>query len=251
MNGPPSSSRKLVLFTRSPRAEARAKGLPVKSGARLFERFLESWEEAAGRVGASLLVVAPPTSTRALGLLFRNDPVEVACQRGTSFADRVESAVSGAFGPGTSPLVVAAGDTPAPDPSVLEEAFSRLERDDHQVVLEPSPDGGVNLIGLARPVPGLLSEVDWSEGLVHRSLHSQARLRGLRVHVLPARLDIDRIGDVAEARRLAGGSGEWSRYERLLDALLQTTATVVPLSIRLPSILGRSGAAARAPPILP
>jgi glycosyltransferase A (GT-A) superfamily protein (DUF2064 family) len=243
-----SSARTLLLFTRCPRAEARAKGLPVKSGTRLFARFLESWREAADRVRASLLVVAPPSSVPALRRQFGSSVASFDVQRGESFASRIDDAVTRALAGGAAPLVLVAGDTPAPEPLVLEETFARLERGEHQVVLEPSSDGGVNLIGLTDRVDGLLTEIAWNSGKVECDLREKARLRDLRVYSLPERLDIDRIDDVEQARRLADFSPDWIRFRSLLESLVQDRCPPTAIPVRLPASGRCIGVSARAPP---
>lgn len=239
--------RTLVLFTRSPAAEARAKGLPRKAGARLFGELLRSWCRAARRARARLVMVAPPGSAPALEGFAATD-VTVREQRGDTFAARLEDAVASAFVGAQGPVVLVGGDSPAPRAQALADAFSALERDPRAVVLGPSPDGGVNVIGLARPAAELLAGVPWTSDAVERALRARAEALRLAVLALPAVLDIDRAADLRVARTFGRGTA-WSAFAGALDAALACPHLTdrTPLA---PIAAARACAlAARAPPL--
>jgi glycosyltransferase A (GT-A) superfamily protein (DUF2064 family) len=245
-----ASVRRILLFTREPRAEARAKRLPVKRGSRLFAGFLESWAAAARRLSAELLIVAPPRSVAALSRAVTGSGVTVECQRGQDFGERLDDAVRRALARDGSPVLVAGGDSPAPPLPVLDRAFDELERSGAALVLEPSPDGGVNLIGLSSRSIVPLASVPWNTPHVRSSRAAAASERGLAVHLLPEKHDIDHAGDVArageEARR---SSAAWAPFRKLLAAALAPAAPRAawappPVTAAVPA----RTPAARAPP---
>lgn len=196
--------RTLVLFTRSPEAEARAKGLPRKAGARLFRALLASWSRTARAAGVRLALVAPAGQVAELAALCPGAAVET--QRGETFAERLEDAVERAFARGASPVVIAGGDAAAPHPIALARVFDQLAAGD-RLVLGPSPDGGVNLIGLSRPAPALLAGVPWASAGVDLALRARAAALGLSLSLLPASIDVDRHADLVTVAALLGLGG--------------------------------------------
>lgn len=86
--------------------------------------------------------------------------------------------------------------TDCPDLCVddLEAAFDALRN--HDLVLGPATDGGYYLIGLVRPVPGLLRHMTWSHHGVLEETIRRARDLGLRIHLLPHHDDVDEPKDL-------------------------------------------------------
>jgi hypothetical protein len=71
------------------------------------------------------------------------------------------------------------------------------------VVLSPDRDGGYNLVGLARPAPGLFAHAMSTASVLDDTL-GRARALGLRAELLAPGFDIDTAEDLAllaEARR--------------------------------------------------
>ncbi|HKY33306.1 MAG TPA: DUF2064 domain-containing protein, partial [Candidatus Polarisedimenticolia bacterium] len=171
------SDRCILLFSRSPQAEARAKGL---GGAGPLFRFARRRVERAARQleGVDLF-----------------EPV----QRGSGFAARLEDAFRQARERGYRAIVAVPCDAPALGARQLEAAFEALDR--AGMVLGPAPDGGVYLLGIAaRTDDGaawLPAAVRW------RTRHVLDDLRAARpgAALLPAW--IDDVDDLAGLRRLA------------------------------------------------
>src|SRR5207249_1098845 len=89
------------------------------------------------------------------------------------------------------------------------------------LVLAPSHDGGVNLIGLARFLPELLSPIVPGSPTVARDLSAAARRLGYEVVLLPSGPDLDRIADVSRAYALSASEAPWRPYRSLLRAVLR------------------------------
>src|SRR5205807_1266758 len=88
--------------------------------------------------GADLLVVGAAAPGRPPG-------VRRLEQRGASFGERLRNALADARGLGYREVVAVPGDVPGLSAAHLRAAFAALGR--HPVVLGPSPDGGVYLLG--------------------------------------------------------------------------------------------------------
>ena len=212
------TKRTILLFTRAPEAEARAKRLPVEAGSRLFEAFLVGWRERAEQANAQLLVAAPPQSRGTLRRLFPGTCV--VSQEGPSFGARVENAFSLAFGRGADSVLMVGGDSPPLDRAEVEAAFAHLESQERSLALAPAPDGGVNLIGFSAKAERQLSHIAWLSADVDRQLRDTALGLGLALWVSPSSPDLDRARDLAELYRLSRFESRWRIFRSLLRQAL-------------------------------
>jgi 2-phospho-L-lactate guanylyltransferase (CobY/MobA/RfbA family) len=161
--------RCVLLFSRSPRAEAHAKRLQGAEG--LFRVARERLADAVGALD-SVDLVQPP-------------------QRGVTFAERLCNAFDDARSLGYGEIVAVPGDVPGLGETHLRAAFEALGT--AEVVLGPCPDGGVYLIGARGPVSRLFDGVRWRTGSVLADLTARAR----DASVLAALSDLDRPRDLA------------------------------------------------------
>jgi len=164
-----ASRRCVLLFSRSPRAEAHAKRLRGAEG--LFRIARERLADAVVALGGVDFVELP--------------------QRGVTFAERLGNGFDDARSLGYGEIVAVPGDVPGLGETHLRAAFEALDRAD--VVLGPCPDGGVYLIGSRGPVSRLFNGVRWRTGSVLADLMARAR----NVSVLAALSDLDRTRDLA------------------------------------------------------
>ena len=204
----------------------------------------------SGRIFAfSLLRVAE--ATRALGrvdLILAGDapaPEEarVLPQRGNGFGERLKNAFEDARKAGYAEIVAVPGDVPGLSRAQLAAAFRALETRD--IVLGPSPDGGVWLIGsrAGTDLSELFERVPWRTAGVFPGLVRNAPDAAL----LDALLDVDRPSDLAA---LAAEPG----VDPALAALLRSLrpVPVLPTRVRAARKHGsRPLAPARAPPAPP
>ena len=151
------AQRCILVFTRSPRGEARAKGLPEAEV--LFERLRErTFAVAASLPGVALIVAGDPgPAPLPPGSL-------LLPQRGRSFGERLESAFADARALGFQEIVAVGTDSPGLGPDDLIAAFAALR--EQGVVLGPAADGGVYLIGVRGDAGPLLAGVRWGVGTV-------------------------------------------------------------------------------------
>jgi glycosyltransferase A (GT-A) superfamily protein (DUF2064 family) len=151
------SSRCVLLFARAAGAEAHAKGLG--RGAALFALARRRVLAAAAALGVDLVVVGPA----APGI--RRLP-----QRGDGFAERLGNAFADARALGYGEIVAVPTDVPRLGARQLAAAFRGLTV--HGVVLGPSPDGGVYLLGIGTGIDpaALLGGVRWRTSRVFADL---------------------------------------------------------------------------------
>jgi glycosyltransferase A (GT-A) superfamily protein (DUF2064 family) len=240
--------RGLLLFTRSPEEEALAKGLPLQSGSRLFGCLLDSWRDAALDTGAELLIAAPPSSVRSLAGRLARWSASIDSQRGASPSDRFRDAIRRAFEQGLEILLVAGGDSPPPARGLLELSFGLLETGEADVVLEPSTDGGANLIGLSGDCPAVLGPACWGSPKFAEDVSRAAAIRGDRLFRLPPVSDLDRIADVARALSKSFFDPVWRNLRPLLAAVLDPSAPSWSGKVILPQSLWETPPRSRAPP---
>src|SRR6476661_4137437 len=195
-------SRFLVLFAREPARQARDKGLPAREGAELFRGFARGWLDAAGSVGARLVVAAPAEDRAAWSRVFPGMPDgDWIAQRGRSLGERLEDALERASAL-CGRAVLVGGDV-APSAAAVRQAFEAIETT-ADAVLSPAPDGGVSLLALGPADLDLLRGVRQRRRTVLREiLHGLSR-RGRSVAVLAPAADVDGRGSLRTLLRHDG-----------------------------------------------
>lgn len=241
-----AARRAILLFTRAPEAEARAKGLPVEAGSRLFEAFLGGWRERAAQTGADLLVVAPSESVRTLRRLFPD--ACVAAQQGPSFGARVEAAFSFAFARGAGAVLMAGCDSPPLEAPEVEAAFAHLDSSAGAMALAPAEDGGVNAIGLNAAADRRIAHIRWLGADVDRQLRAFARRDGLALWLSSSSPDLDRVRDLAGLYRLSRFAARWRVFRALLRRLLAGVGEFLSGDRRAPAGVALDSPITRGPP---
>lgn len=210
--------RTVLLFTRAPEAEARAKQLPVSEGARLFAGFLRGWEQRALDADAELLVVTPAGSEPALARLLPH--ATVAAQAGETFGARIESAFALAFARGSHAVLMVGGDGAPLDAPEVRAAFAHLEAHDRAIVLTPADDGGVNAIGFSAAAERPLEGIPWCTSAVCAQLRAEAARAGLSVLLTTPGYDLDSPAHVGALYRISRSERAWSAFRWLLHSIL-------------------------------
>jgi glycosyltransferase A (GT-A) superfamily protein (DUF2064 family) len=215
----------VLLFARSSRAEAFAKG--VAGAEALFELAVRRAIAAAGTLGIDLIVAGDSTA---------GPPGKVVLeQRGQSFGERLQAAFADARRLGYRRIVAVGNDTPGLTARHLRRAFAALER--APLVLGPSTDGGVYLIGAATAIEERFAEVRWN---ARETLSDLLALGGA---VLPERLrDVDGSRDLV---RLEAG-----RDRALSRALAEARgrASIEAAELPAPREIADAAHAIRGPP---
>lgn len=191
-------ARAVVVFARAPREEEAAKHLPRRgAGAReLFAAMRRRLfrDLAATSLDASLVIAgggdAPDGAIR-IG------------QRGATFAERLGNAVDDAMAMGFEDVVVIAGDVPELEARQIAEALRALS-DRRGIVLGPSPDGGVYLIGISRRTRGVLQGVRWLTPHVAADLRRRSAELAWTVTALAPLRDVDSRLDISRLIAIPG-----------------------------------------------
>lgn len=165
--------------------------------AALLDDVLEVSAQAADELGLEATVRVTPGAARDAFSQKAPASMSVRAQRGADLSARMEHAAARAFAAGEAPVLLRGSDSPALGVETLRAALRLLENCD--VVLCPDLDGGYNLVGLARPAPGLFDH-PMSTARVLEDTRARAHARGLTVALLPAGFDIDRAADLEHLR---------------------------------------------------
>lgn len=221
----------LLVFTLGPRAESRRHRLLAERDRKeeigLRQECLEA-AVAAGRVAGCRITVCSPLPLQ-LPLATSYLP-----QGGGSFGSRLERALEALFVRSTGPHLMVGTDVPDLAPRHLREALARLRDDPEAVVLGPSPDGGIYLLALGRPLAGLAHAVRWGSSHVLADLLELLRRERRPAFVLDdSLLDLDRPADLE--RWLHATPPDPCRWGALRRRLLR----LLGLRRRLPAIPGR------------
>jgi uncharacterized protein len=121
--------------------------------------------------------------------------MQLSLQYGIDLGDRLDHLLTHALENGVQQAVVMDSDSPTLPAEYLVQAFTALDGD-ADVVLGPCHDGGYYLIGLKRPQPRLLRDVEMSTPNVVRDTLALAEQLGLRVTLLPAWYDVDTVAEL-------------------------------------------------------
>ncbi|MEX2264024.1 MAG: DUF2064 domain-containing protein [Bryobacteraceae bacterium] len=241
------NGRTILLFTRAPEAEARAKRLPIAEGTRLFVGFLKCWRQRAAEAGAELLVVTPVSSENSLARLLPD--ACIATQAEGSFAERVESAFASAFCRGAKAVLMVGGDGPPLEIADIRDAFAHLESRDPALVLAPGSDGGVNAIGFNARAKRPLAAIAWQSSDVCRQLQLEAVRFNLALLLTSPGHDLDCAGNIAALYRLSRGESGWSAFRwLLLPLLLVCRAISAPVAHAISRLAG-DARVTRGPPL--
>jgi rSAM/selenodomain-associated transferase 1 len=125
--------------------------------------------------------------------------IEVVAQRGAGLDERLAHAFADVGGP----ALLVGMDTPQVTRGDLARGLERLAAPGVDAVLGPATDGGYWAIGLREAQPRAFLGVPMSTAWTGRAQHERLRRLGLRVALLPALRDVDRIADARAVAALA------------------------------------------------
>ena len=209
-------SRAVVIFARSPEAEAASKRLPIGSAAPLFRAVIARWLRDAREADATAVIACSREEQARFERIAPEVPRLYVEQSGRTFGERLAAAASEAFTLGFDAVLL--GGIDAPPPFDVAGVFEQVELG--HTVVGAARDGGINVIGLRGPEPALLS------GIAPRRRDVLARCRAhfQSLIVLAPSTDIDSLDDVRRARAEAS----WRDYALLLDAFAAQFSDCAP-----------------------
>jgi glycosyltransferase A (GT-A) superfamily protein (DUF2064 family) len=242
------SRRALLVFTRTPEAEARAKGFSPEAGALLFAAFLSSWERAAKAAGARFVISSPPRCAERFRARRGPGCSPVLSQSGGRFGERLQNAVGEVFALGFTSVAVVGGDAPALSGRDLDLVFRALEAERSTVVLGPSRDGGVYLVGLSEGRSRFLQDCSPRDRRLGAELGAALERAGREVVRLEVRDELDSIDDLARAYRSCESKAAWKEFRALLASALRQRRSAPVEFPSAPALFSTIELPARAPP---
>ena len=225
--------RAVILFARTPEAEAGAKGLSRQAIA-LFENLIATWLRAASANGATAFIACERDARERFATIAPDVSRTYIDQRGANFGARLASAASHASAYDT--IVISGID--APPPPDLARALDALEAEQVTGAIAPARDGGVNVIAFKEAPLELLATFAPGDN----TIAARCRAWFQRVYEFVRTSDVDSSDDIANASREAA----WVRFRELLSACL---AIAFAPRVRVhASMHARARSATRGPP---
>ena len=164
--------------------------LTLEQSSALYEAFLLDTLNQMRQVHEAQRVIAYlPLGARDYFHRFARD-FELSPQNGHDLGSRLDHALTSYLSQGYERVVIMDSDSPTLPSVYLSKAFNALT-DGADVTLGPCDDGGYYLIGIKKPTPRLLREVQISTPTVTADTIALAEEEGLKVSLLPTWYDID------------------------------------------------------------
>ena len=123
--------------------------------------------------------------------------MELVLQQGNSLGERLDHLITQALADGAAQVVVMDSDSPTLPPHYVAQAYALLDGA-ADAVFGPCRDGGYYLVGMKRPLPALLREVQMSTPTVLADTLAIAAREDVRVGLLPEWYDVDTGEELAQ-----------------------------------------------------
>jgi rSAM/selenodomain-associated transferase 1 len=201
-------SRLVYVVVKEPRAGAvKTRLCPLlrpEQAALLYRGFLLDSVETATRIrGATVRAICPNGSEQGLAPLLPTG-IGLTQQRSPGLGSALEECFSIGLADGYQAVAVMASDSPTLPTSFVERAFEQVERDQADVVLGPTEDGGYYLLAARAVHPRLFRDMTWSTAEVLAETLRRCRAEDLRAGLVEAWYDIDTPDALVKlAKRLA------------------------------------------------
>jgi|GEM_PF-894808 len=241
----------LLVFSRSPQAEGRIKGMIQAQ--ELFHYAFRRILKAARKIDSADLWVATEDPGHWLA-----EGIATIDQGGGSFGRRLTHALETMRAKGYARAIVVPGDLPGLTRDHFQLALRLL--DQHDLVLGPSPDGGIYLLGTSLDDIARFEKISWRTSRVFEELKALPSplaadeanppgcgMDGYGKAALPPLRDIDACADMLAMRKETGLSSELSvLLARLLRSFSNPIEFHRPRLLSFPFHLGPRGP----PPLL-
>jgi len=176
--------------------------LTPEEAAELALRFLlDKLDQVCRLAGIDRFIAFSPPDAEAFFANQTGGAFSLLPQRGNDLGERLADLADRLLGDGFGVVTIIGTDSPTLPDAVLVEAHEVLTRDQADVVLGPTDDGGYYLIGLRRPSRVLFRGIAWSTDTVLSQTVANAGMAGLRTHLLPAWYDVDVESDLHRLAR--------------------------------------------------
>jgi rSAM/selenodomain-associated transferase 1 len=121
-------------------------------------------------------------------------------QRGEDLGARLHGALDELLRRGHAAALAIDSDTPTLPSEFLEQAVLGSGKDEVDVVLGPTEDGGYYLVGVREARRELFEAIPWSTAAVLTTTLARARAAGLKAACLPSWFDVDTPADLERLR---------------------------------------------------
>jgi len=140
-------------------------------------------------------------------------------QAGADLGEKMHNAFEHCKKQGVLKIVIVGSDCPTLTSSFIEEAFTKLDKDD--VAIGPAQDGGYYLIGLKEPCLELMNSVEWSSSTVLEDTLKNAEVKGLKVGLLEIGQDMDVLEDLKNLKETGfiGNKGIAPFTEKIVNSI--------------------------------
>jgi rSAM/selenodomain-associated transferase 1 len=139
------------------------------------------------------IFVAEPVSGYETGYL-THQGFKIDVQEGDDLGQRLCNAFHRVFEKGAQKAIILASDVPDLTASIIEEAFSGLDKSD--VVIGPCYDGGYYMIGMKGLHKELFRNISWGTEQVFQQTITAIEESGLKVKQFPVLIDMDTEADL-------------------------------------------------------
>lgn len=173
--------------------------------AALADAFLrDTLAKCMGLSDAVILAYSPADlGSRAASYIERN--AEIIPQKDGDLGERMTAAFDFALAEPDTAVVMIGTDSPQIPRSRISEAFDALAGD-ADIVLGPSEDGGIYLIGLRKFASELFEDVSWSTATVFDEIRANAAKSGFSLpYLLDRDFDVDTPADLERLRLIELG----------------------------------------------
>jgi len=195
-----------------------AKSLGDVKAAKIYEAFVAATIARLSAVDAQRILAYSPADekTHAAFSTAEIDGWSLVAQAEGDLGTRIAEFFERQFQAGAKRVVLLGTDSPNVPLVEVQEAFEHLETS--EVVLGPTEDGGYYLVGAARKVPPIFTEIPWSTAEVLPTTIDRLERAGASYTQLDPWYDVDEIFDL---HRLIEDLQEKEESEPALGLLLQ------------------------------
>lgn len=177
-----TASTAILFFSRTAEQEA------------AFKTFHPSLDQKANTAIGHALIQSTQKTLAKTGLPVYN--FDHHSQLGTGFGERLANSVEKVFNLGYTNLIVVGNDCPSLSSSLIKKVNQQLDHDD--LVLGPSTDGGVYLIGLNKKVyhRATFIELPWQDSTLQNGWKQYAQKELIQIKWLATQKDVDNANDL-------------------------------------------------------
>lgn len=193
----------LAVFVKAPRAgEVKTRLVPPLTNIEarnLYEAFLKDISERLNPLSdIDIHIFFTPDDNAAiaeLSAIFKGYQYFIP-QMGLTLGDKLTAAFEHLFNDGYANIAIIGSDSPDLPVEYIEEAFSRLNSSDFELVLGPAKDGGYYLVAMGKKYYSIFEGINWSTSSVLSETLERAKADGLEVALLKEWYDVDTSGDL-------------------------------------------------------